>query len=252
MMKITALLSLFLWQYAASAQPAPRFLIDVPYTDSRTISGETIVLYTHPTSTYDFNGVTKDGILAVNKWASAAGLPQILLFSADENNPHYFLASKDVSLTVGSGAGQHLLKFAGTKTIISAGGNFGLCLCESLRDSLVGTGSGPIQIVLVTDAIYDNVLSMLDTSRGAIADWLKKMPAGNTLSLEQVRRSSTAGQFLEFVRDRIVASGKLCPLQGEQLDLMNIRILIKSGSDEISVGTGDREVVLELLSSKNL
>jgi hypothetical protein len=256
------------WVCAVSLQiwpsigyPESRFRIDVrQFIDFKTLPEEAYVLYTHPTTDFDVTERARPGVEALNQWSRKRGIQQILLYGPHATSEKtYYLSSDQVDLTVESTSGFHKLKFPNAKHAILAGGILSQCFCQSLRDLLRGSAQSPLKISLVMDATYSNYDAIKSEvmnatpPKKALEFISKKLSNRGVFSIEELRQLVTTDTFLAFIKESLFQEKDLCNNQGrEGIDLDKMKLQIKLGGQSLTLGKGNREVVLDLVRSKDL
>lgn len=137
----------------------------IPFYEHKLISAKNLVFVNHASTRWDYDESARHGVQQVldsisgNEDIATIGLLSGSAFWDDYNtlNTYYFDLS-DVNYVVSSPSGTHMLTFNHVENAAFTGGNFTLCLCEAIRDFLLGSKSKATKLYFVTDAIYDSSL----------------------------------------------------------------------------------------------
>lgn len=113
-----------------------------------------VLLVTHPTRSFDTNAVAKPVISAIlRKYLEDSRSHYVM--TTDPGSASYYPEDYKRSNKYISLSGAHALMFMFADTFIVTGGNLLWCLCETVRDTILGSHvAPPITFKFVADAIY--------------------------------------------------------------------------------------------------
>lgn len=164
---LTSLFSILIAVFPALAAPADNGLpagypLHLKNNQIQTFSGEIYTFVNHASEYWEPQKMTHPGVKNLLEFSKNNLVPSFGMVSRFGGNNPQFFNTDEVLYIAQSDAGQVRYKFPNAKIFLISGGNMGLCLCELLRDLILGSSSvhnKKIQMFLVTDAIYDPKIS---------------------------------------------------------------------------------------------
>lgn len=168
-------------------------------------------IISHVDDGWDVDRVSFEGSRRLIQYSRKNGITSFGFISSYGGGAQVF-GQKDVNFIVNSEAGSHKFQFPNGRTFLVAGGNMSLCLCEVLRDIILGTQvsnvKGGIDIVLVTDGVYDATSYWPSQLNG------KPAPGGSKFVLEDMNSSKDDRFIAEYLEQRVLGrDGVFCPGQ---------------------------------------
>lgn len=143
--------------------------------DQVKISGESVMIVVHQSSTYDARFSTKRGIDEAIRYAKGKGIP-IIYLQDDTPDEYYFMEDCEPDYWVHSDGGEITFEVTPSHVYI-VGGHLELCMSAALHDILLQWARRPPRNVTITylmDAIYSNG-KMIDPSDPFYGDFLRFM-----------------------------------------------------------------------------
>lgn len=125
--------------------------------ESLRLSGESLLIVTHPTSTHDARYSSKHGVDDAVEFAKAQKIPVVYL-QDDTADTHYFPDDCEPTAWVRSQDGEIRFKLPATRVYL-AGGHLELCLAITAQEVLDRWGRKPPRdrtLTYLMDAIYSN------------------------------------------------------------------------------------------------
>lgn len=187
------------------------FRSELKEREPRTFSSELYIIFNHSSKTWDKNESSKEATLRLldisrnNQKIKTITAVDEGAAAFDGAAKLYFMKSADVNHTIISRSGSHKMNFLNAKTLIFAGGNLSLCLCESIRDSIKFSNSN-LNILLVADAIFEGSFyakKYVDRSTS-----LKEVD-----SLENIMKLMDEDRIKAYFNNEVFGKKGLCPHQ---------------------------------------
>ena len=211
---------------------------------------------THPHPEFDDNRVTKPYLEGFLSEVRRFNYPTFLMAHFKDLKSSYFVKDGEFHFPIHSSAGGHNISMPNIKTVIAAGGNLDLCLCNTIRDILKHSSSEKINIVLATDAIYlenpqstkerahDSILAsefFALKSDDQIVDWFESEFFGNG-------RTEKLGDYVRY------AGTSFCPKQSGRFgsyENFKVALSIYKGNSRIGKRIGKGKIKVKVILASN-
>ena len=221
-------------------------------------SNKYYVIFNHATREWDYSLASKDGALKlfriINKkpekfesfvFAEANAFHGNVSYGEEYDSQAYYIKGLEADHALLSSAGAHKLSFPNSQILIIAGGNLTLCLCQTIRDSIRGSNNSlPLNLVLVTDAIYD----VIDTA----VPYFKTPPrtTGTSANLEKLLSLMVDDNKIHsFLKREVIGEESFCPViggttQGENsLNPKNYKFVFKREGKELGIISNGNKII---------
>lgn len=244
------------------------FRIDFFDQDYIEFDYEMVAFITHPTSNYDRNFLTKEGVQKVANLLKNSNVPTFLGVNDGATYPfsvmadRYHLFSDDTKYTLETTSGAHNLLFPNGESFILAVGNLNFCLCRTIS-SILGSSSNfqkDVSPYIIVDATYLTTQYSKRNKEGQLEPFSSTLyhPShGKYPSLKLSLSLKGNRELLEFFRTEIFNSQKgMCPNNiegptGLSLDDFKIDIFYDQWPAS-TIGRGKSKVSIHLIRSSQL
>ena len=219
----------------------PHFINNEEYT----FTGDMYTFVSHAVDGWDAKKLTYPGVQSLLSFSKKHIITTFGVVSKYGGEGLQFYTPNEVSFLVESDAGQSKFKFTKAKNFLIGGGNLSLCLCELLRDlvrSTAASSTQPLNLFLVSDAIYDDVTY-----------WPYPQPSQTqpkfTLRSIVNQPNMTDEIVFEYIERRVIGTGaNFCPGQNvfrfPQVDKNSVTFKVFHGLNLIgTVGNGQAVTV---------
>lgn len=217
--------------------------------------GSIYSIISHVDDGWDQDRVSFEGSRRLIDYSKRNGITSFGFISSYGGGAQVF-GQKDVNFVVNSESGSHHFQFPNGRTFLIAGGNMSLCLCEVLRDIILGTAVSTVKtgidIVLVTDAIYDASSYWPSYMNG------KAAPSGTKFVLEDMNSAKDDHFLAEYLEMRVLGRyGSFCPGQNyfnhDNVDAGDYTFELYRGTRKVgTVGKRGRVIRLVLSTTAQL
>lgn len=219
------------------------------------LAGDAYAFLNHASPMFEPDGNTVPGVEGILRASALRGIPVVGVVSGPDQQ-HYQLDK--VTKVAKSISGHVAFRFPSARVFVLGGGNLSMCLCELMRDILVGSGAKEANLVLVTDAIYDPRMSWPLSAEG--------MEPGQTFLLSQLveRTRDNPAKLVEYFEDGFIGArglfglgeGRFCRSNHDgatELDKSNLKFsVVVDGVTVDTFGRGRKPVRFILTESARL